>query len=168
VRRAAPLVLLVALAAAGCGSSSSSNSTTTAQASGNRQQITDCLRKQGVTVPNRPRSASGPQGGGAGFLFGGDQQQRQANPKFQAAAKKCGLNVNRPRRVNLASNPQFKQSIEKFVTCVRKNGYDMPAPNLSGNGPVFDSSKVNRKDPKFVKAVTKCQSLLSLGPPPAQ
>ncbi len=49
----------------------------------------------------------------------------------------------------------------------------MPAPNLSGSGPVFDASKVNRNDPKFQKAAQKCQSLLrfgrgTTGPPPPQ
>lgn len=41
---------------------------------------------------------------------------------------------------------------------MRKNGYDLPKPNTSGKGPVFDSSKINRNDPKFKAAVAKCQS----------
>lgn len=186
MRRAGLVFALVAaLAAAGCGGSSSSGSgTTTTAAANNRTQVAACLRKQGVTVPNRPRGASGPRGpgggGGAGFLFGGgaggQQQQRAANPKFQAAARKCGLNLNAGnRRFSIASNPRFKQAINKFVTCMRQNGYAMPAPNLTGSGPVFDATKVNRNDPKFVKAATKCQSLLNLGgptgpggPPPPQ
>ena len=173
MKRAIP-VLLIALAAAGCGSSSSSGESTTT-ASNNRTQVAECMRKQGVILPDRPRGASGPTGprgpsvGAGGFLFGGGGgagQQRQRDPKFEAAAKKCGLNVNaRQPRVN---NAQFRLSIQKFVTCVRKNGYpDMPAPNFSGNGPVFDASKVNRNDPKFTKAATKCQSLLATGAPPA-
>jgi hypothetical protein len=130
------------------------------------------MRKQGVTFQGRPKGATGPRpaggsgGGAGGFLFGGGApkgQQRQTDPKFQAAARKCGLNLNGGRRFNIASNPRFKQSIDKFVSCVRRNGYDMPAANLSGNGPVFDSSKVNRNDPKFAKAAQKCQSLLSFG-----
>jgi hypothetical protein len=164
------VALLIAVVVAGCGSSSSGGSATTTTAN-NRARVADCLRKQGVTVPNRPQGASGPRGpaggGGAGFLFGGGQgqQQRAANPKFQAAARKCGLNVGAGAggRFNIASNPRFKQAISKFVACVRKNGYAMPAPNLSGNGPVFDTKKVNRNDPKFVKAATKCQSLLNFG-----
>jgi len=43
---------------------------------------------------------------------------------------------------------------------MRKNGYNLPAPNLSGNGPVFNPAQVNRNDPKFVAAAQKCRSLL--------
>jgi len=156
------LILLVV--AVGCGSSSSGgpSGTTTTAAANRRDQITECMRKQGVTLPNRPRGASGPTGprgagAGGGFLFGGGQRP-QTNPKFEAAARKCGLNLNRGVG---ATNPQLRKSIEKFVSCVRKNGYDIPAPNFSGNGPVFDTSKVNRNDPKFVKAAQKCQGVLA-------
>lgn len=195
-------VVVASLAVTACGSSSSAStgaSATTTTAANNRAAIAACMRKQGVTLPSRPAGAGRPggatgpggprAGGGAGgFLFGGggggQQGGRQGqfnNPKFQAAAKKCGLTFNRGgngagRRFDPTSNPQFKKSLEKFVACVRKNGYDLPSPNLSGNGPVFAASKVNRKDPKFVKAAQKCQSLLSFGrgttgpggPPPAQ
>jgi hypothetical protein len=170
VRRTAPLVLLIALAAAGCGSSSGGSGTTTTAAA-RRDQVAECMRKQGVTLPQRraggPTGPTGPGGPGGpgtgGFLFGGGAsgQGRQQDPKFQAAAQKCGLNRNAGAARSPQSTPQFKQSIEKFVTCVRKNGYDMPAPNLTGKGPVFDASKVSRNDPKFVKASQKCQSLLA-------
>jgi hypothetical protein len=184
VRRLAALAF-VAIVVAGCGSSSGGSGTTTTAAAGNaanagdrRAQIAACLKKQGVTLPNRPGGAP-PQGGGApqggaggGFLFGGGGarpnggQGFRNNPKFQAAAKKCGLNFNRAGgagRFNPSNNAQFRQSIDKFVACVRKNGYDLPSPNFSGNGPVFDASKVNRNDPKFQKAAQACQSLLNFG-----
>ena len=192
MRRLTVLVFL-AVAVAGCGSSSSgssSSSGTTTSAAANpanrRTQIAACLRKQGVNFPARPAGGAPPQGGGApqggggGFLFGGGGtggggQQFRADPKFQAAAKKCGLNLNGggQRRFNPAGNPQFRQSIDSFVSCVRKDGYDLPSPNFSGSGPVFDASKVNRNDPKFQRAAQKCQSLLrfgrgTTGPPPPQ
>ena len=130
------------------------------------------MRKNGVTLPNRPRGASGPtgpRGAGAagGLLFGGGGggggPQLQDNPQFQAAAKKCGLNLRQGGQVRFTNSPRFKQSITKFAACVRRNGYDLPSPNFSGKGPVFSAGKVNRNDPKFVKAAQKCQSLLSFG-----
>jgi hypothetical protein len=180
VKRAAP-VLLIALLAAGCGSSSSggSNGTTTTAAANRRDQIAACMRKQGVNFPNRRRGASGPTGprgpGAGGFLFGGGGNgaggpRFQADPRFQAAAKKCGLAFNRrPGQGGggFAGNPQFRTSINRFVACVRRNGYNLPAANFSGNGPVFDSSKINRNDPKFVKAAQRCQSLLQFGRGPS-
>jgi hypothetical protein len=47
---------------------------------------------------------------------------------------------------------------------MKTNGYKLPQPNLSGNGPVFDSRKVNRSDPKFVAAAQKCQALIPRPP----
>jgi hypothetical protein len=193
-------LVLASLSVAACGSSSSASSggpgITTTTAANQRADVAACMRKQGVTLPARPNGtgrpggATGPRapragGGTGGFLFGGAGAGRGQfnNPKFQAAAKKCGLAFNRngagaggAQRFNPTSNPQFKKSLTKFVACVRKNGYDLPSPNLTGNGPVFDAGKVNRNDPKFTKAAQKCQSLLSLGrgttgqggPPPAQ
>jgi hypothetical protein len=132
------------------------------------------LKKQGITLPQRP-SGGPPQGGapgagpgagggaGGGFLFGGGQQGGAGSRNFskiRSALAKCGIKPQQgqQRRFRPQNSAQFRQALTKFVTCVRKNGYDIPAPNLSGNGPVFDSSKVNRNDPKFKKAATKCQS----------
>jgi hypothetical protein len=54
----------------------------------------------------------------------------------------------------------YRNAVNGYVACMRQNGYQMPDPNLSGNGPVFDASKVNRSDPKFESASQKCQHLL--------
>jgi hypothetical protein len=191
---------LVALVAAGCGSSSGSGSTSTqasasagAGAAGNRQQIADCLKKQGITLPQRrpgsgtrPPNAGGTGNGGGFFFFGGGgggQGAQGANSgrfaKVQAALKKCGINPQRSFRGGgrfQANSAKFKAALSKFTACVRKNGYDLPKPNTSGKGPVFDASKVNRNDPKFKTAAAKCQKDLQAlrpqgppgGAPPAQ
>ena len=41
-----------------------------------------------------------------------------------------------------------------------ENGVEMPEPNFSGEGPVFDESEVNRESAKFKQASAKCESLL--------
>lgn len=172
---------LVALVAAGCGSSSNAGSGSTstqanASAGGNnRQQIADCLKKQGVTLPQRrpgtrPPNGGGNGGGGGGFFFGGGGGGAGASgpqgansgrfAKIQAALKKCGI---KPQRTFggggfRANSARYRTALTKFAACVRKNGYDLPKPNTSGKGPVFDASKVNRNDPKFKAAVQKCQS----------
>ena len=46
------------------------------------------------------------------------------------------------------------------MSCVRRNGYDLPDPNLSGDGPVFDSGEVDQNDADFQKASQKCQGRL--------
>ena len=70
----------------------------------------------------------------------------------------------RERLPTSTARPSVSRSVS-YVACVKQNGYDLPAPNLSGNGPIFDESKVNRDDPKFQSASQKCQQLLQ---PPAQ
>jgi hypothetical protein len=80
--------------------------------------------------------------------------------------KKCGIRAFVRRRGSLASTAAGRAALARFIACVKKNGYALPAPNLSGSGPVFDPRKVNRKDPKFVAAVTKCQALIPRPPGP--
>lgn len=166
---------LVALVAAGCGSSSSSGSGSTstqanAGAGGNRQQVAACLKKQGIALPQRRPGTRPRNGNGGGFFFfggggagaGASRPQGAASGRFakiQAALKKCGINPQRNFRGGFRANSaRFRAALTKFVACVRKNGYDLPKPNTSGNGPVFDASKVNRNDAKFKAAAQKCQS----------
>lgn len=164
-----------ALVLAACGGSSTPRAATTAttaanDAGGNGPRFAAaraCLQKQGITLPQRPPGAQRPGGPGGvpgGNLFNpgpgaGANAARRAQfntPAFQAAARKCGLTLRRFR-----ANPAARRAaINNFVACVRKNGYNLPAPNFSGKGPVFQAAQVNQKDPKFVAASQKCQSLL--------
>lgn len=52
------------------------------------------------------------------------------------------------------------KGVSPCLSCVRENGYDLPEPNLSGEGPVFDESEVDQEDPKFKEASEACQSKL--------
>ena len=68
-----------------------------------------------------------------------------------------------------ANSATFRKSLTEYVACVRKNGYSLPEPNLSGKAPIFSSSKVNRDDPKFKVASAKCANLIHMpGPGGAQ
>jgi hypothetical protein len=100
-----------------------------------------------------PGAIIGPQGGS-----GASQMPENVRKAFQA----CGVQpptfrAGGPPNVD---NSAYRQSITSYVACVRQNGYELPDPNLSGNGPIFDESKVNRDDPKFQSASQKCQHLL--------
>jgi hypothetical protein len=179
----AALLILATTALAACGGSSSAG-TTTAAASGfgqRRAEIAACLQKYGVTLPQRPQGATGgPRpggglfGGGAGGATGGTGGSGfrgfLGNPQIRADLAKCGINLPQRGAFGGAArfqNPQFQQSVEKFVSCVRANGYNLPNPNFSGSGPVFSASQVNRSDPKFQAATAKCQQYLRFGGPPA-
>lgn len=190
--RRATVALLVLVASAllsACGSSSSSSTTSAAAAGSNttasgtstasRTAFRDCLKAHGVTLPNRrPATGTRPPGGtpGAGGtppgIFGagggGNGGPRAGgfaarNPKLAAALKACGggrfLGAGRRFRLSRAA-------ITKFVTCVRQHGYNLPAPNFSGKGPVFPANI--RSNPKFVSASKACANLLvpARGTPP--
>jgi hypothetical protein len=184
--RAIRILLMLAVGAlpllvAACGSSSSAStgasastsSTTTPnfRSAAGRAQLATCLKKQGVTLPQRRH-------GGGGFLFGGGNGGGNGNgrpsgnfrnSKLANALRKCGVTPGQGAGGGFragANGARFNQALTKFVACMKQNGYPLPKPNTSGKGPVFDASKVNRNDPKFKSAAQKCQSLLRLGPQP--
>jgi len=180
MRRLVPcLILLAALPAlAACGSSSpakDSVAATTATAPGaprfDRTQLAACLERQGVTLPRpadgTPSPLAGgrrPRGRGFGF-FRNVPPARRA--KLQAALRKCGarFGLRRFGQGRFAANdPRYRAALTKFVACVRRHGFNLPAPNTSGTGPVFDPRKVNRDDPKLVAASRACQGLLRPAP----
>jgi hypothetical protein len=171
-------VMVTALILAACGSSSntSSSSSSSAAASGpsasgtaaTRSKFVACLKAHGVTLPSRPAGArrrpkgggegAGPPagGGGGGFFFGGGGNGGQgsgrfSNPKMRAALQACGGGRFPQRRVT-----PNKAAVTKFVTCVKQHGYNLPAPNFSGKGPVFPASI--ERDKKFQTAARACAS----------
>lgn len=170
---------------AACGSSSSgtTSTSTVASASGSsassfaarRTALVACLKQHGVTLPSRPPGSGGPgsgrtgtatapRGGGppaGGVFFGGGAgggrfRQLASNPKMQAAFKACGANFR--FRAGRGFGRISHQTINNYVACVRRHGYNLPAPNFSGKGSVFPA-KI-RTNPKFQAASRSCQKLL--------
>ena len=43
---------------------------------------------------------------------------------------------------------------------MRENGVDVPAPNTSGNGPIFDTKGLNTASAQFRTAESKCSGYL--------
>lgn len=167
------IVLSVAVLVAACASSTSSSSTSAAasgSSTASRPAIAACLRKHGINFPagRRPDGGTPPSGTpGAGSATppagappagappSGFPGGAAGGSKFRAALKACGANLPAGRRPAQFS----RQRIQKYVTCVHQHGYDLPNPNLSGNGPVFPS-KI-RSNAKFQAASKACQSLLA-------
>ncbi len=169
--RTAAGMLLVALASvvlAACGgasnSSSSSASTSAsattptktapgtpgAQGSGRFLALRECLKKNGVTLPQRKA--------GAGGFLGGLQGANKA--AYEAALKKCGAGFV-PGRGSFGSSlntPQAKQALAKFASCLRQNGVNVPAPNTSGKGSIFNTKAINTRSAAFKAAYSKCRT----------
>jgi hypothetical protein len=184
------LLASLGLAACGGGSSStttstSANASATTPAGTARTGVTgpgaarfnalrECLRKNGVTLPKRapgqrrggPGGPSGPSGflGGAGGSGGPQLPNGVTRAQLQTAIKKCGGGGVRgqfQRRGGRLKNPAYLPALTKFATCMRENDVNVPAPNTSGNGPIFDTKGIDTHSPQFEAAEKKCQSLLS-------
>ncbi len=93
----------------------------------------------------------------AGSSAAGDAG-RFFNPKFRAAFQACG---GARFRGGFRGRGRFKLShtaVNNFVACVRRHGFDMPAPNFSGKGSIFSGSI--QTNAKFRTASRACASLL--------
>jgi hypothetical protein len=179
------LVAVASLLLAGCGGSSKSATNAAATTTTNGQgggaarftALRTCLAKNGITLPQPPAGRTRPPGGapGVGGIFGGGGAGRRgfqlpsgvSQAKFQAALAKCGgprAGLGRPGGARPALTPAQKAaqqaSLVKFAACMRTNGIALPAPNTSGTGPVFNTSKLNTTSPQFTAATKKCAPLL--------
>jgi hypothetical protein len=176
-RKPAAAVLVLVLAAlllAACGGSSSTTSSSTvpsaststtpgggAGAGGGRfSALRECLQKQGITLPRRS-----PGTPGTGGLLGSGSGQGPTLPsgvsraQFEAATKKCG-GANFARGGRARNNPARTSALTAFAACMRTNGVNLPAPNTSGKGPVFNTSGLNTNSAQFKGAQAKCASAL--------
>jgi hypothetical protein len=170
---AAPLAaLLLGLLLAACGGSSGSTSSTAAaktstsargQFAARGAALRTCLKKEGITLPERKPGTSGTQrpggpfgAGGAGAQGGGFQLPKGVTrEKLQAALKKCGGGSfgRGGRRFGGARNAQ---QLAKFAACMRSNGIKLPAPNESGKGAIFDTKGIDTTSSAFKQADAKC------------
>ena len=124
----------------------------------------ECLQKNGITLPKRDPRPERPPGGAGGFLGGGAGGERPQLPKgvtraqYEAALKKCGGGAFAGRGGTRFKSPAFKAALTKFATCMRENGVNVPAPNTSGNGPIFNTKGIDTSSAQFKAAEAKCQS----------
>jgi len=174
------ILLLGCLGLAACGGSSKSSSASTSAAAttstgaaarsgptgsggGRFKAVRECLQKDGITLPQRTPGSGRPPGAG-GFLGGAGGPQLPkgvTRAQYEAALKKCGgASGAFGGGANRLKNPAFKQSLAKFATCMRSNGVNVPAPNTSGSGPVFNTKGLNTASAQFKAAETKCSGEL--------
>ena len=153
-RLAAPALMVVALAAAGCGGTSNAASATkTTSQDAARIKYTQCLRDNGVNVPDNPAPG---QGGRFGNV---DQAKLQ---KAQTACRKYQQAV--VSSITPAQRQAFQDAFAKFSSCMRQHGVDIPA-RTPGQAPPAGGARINRNDPKVQAAQKACQSKLPQGGP---
>ena len=177
-------VVVAALLLAGCGGSSGSDSSSEESSAASSEQaggpggfaeISDetrtCLKENGAELPE-PGQGGPPAGGPpeGGPPAGGPPQGFKGGAKMKKAFEECGVELPQGKPEGTPMNSSaFRKSIKEYAACMGENGYDLPEPNVSGEGPVFSESEVDREDPKFEAANEKCESLLGGpgGPPEA-
>ena len=122
--------------------------------------LRECLQKNGITLPQRtPGQRRGAPGAG-GFLGAGRGPQLPkgvTRAQYEAAVKKCGgaAFAGAGGRIN---SPAAKQGFTKFAECMRENGVNVPEPNTSGHGPIFDTKGIDTASTQFKSAEAKCAS----------
>ena len=121
--------------------------------------LRECLQKNGITLPKRTPGQR-PRPGAGGFL-GGGAGAATAQGRDARAVRSGAEEVRRrrlPRRPDERFNPAFKQALAKFAACMRENGVNVPAPNTSGNGPIFNTKGLNTDERQFKAAERKCSA----------
>jgi len=171
------IILLPSLVLAACGGSSSGSSTNSAATAtgvaatgttggapgpGRFSALRECLAKNGVTLPQRTPGQGRPGGGLGGLLGGAGSRLPQGvtRAQFEAALKKCGAPAGGFGAHNRLASPAATAALTKFASCMRENGQNVPAPNTSGNGPIFNTNGLNTSSPQFRTALAKCASSL--------
>lgn len=136
--------------------------------------VRECLQKNGITLPKRTPGQH--QGGPGGFPGGGAGSGGNAGgpplpsgmtrAQYESILKKCGgggfssggFTGGGTRRLQ---SPAFKQALTNFAACMRESGVHIPAPNTSGNGPIFDTKGIDTTSSQFRTAEAKCRSNLT-------
>ncbi len=183
-----PLLALLLLGAclmlAACGSTSgsggSTNSATSKSAttssnpggagSARSTALRECLSKQGVTLPSAPAggkpqsSGSAPPAGAPGQPPSGGFKlpKGESAAQLQAALKKCGGGNFPAGGAARFRGAGSSRTLAKFSACMRENGVNLPAPNTSGKGPVFNTKGIDTSSAAFKSAESKCRG--DLGP----
>lgn len=167
-------IAILAVTLSACGGSSSSgssgsgsgttNSASTTKPSGSRSSrfasLQACLQKEGIKLSapaggsGRPGSGGPPSGGAGGFKL----PEGVSRAKFQEAIKKCGGGGFAGGARPGFSSSTAKAALTKYAACMRENGVNLPAPNTSGKGPVFDTKGIDTSSETFKNAQKKCQS----------
>ncbi len=155
----------VVVAIAGCGSSGKSTSTSATDSSSAKHgasradrfaSLRACLQKEGINLPPAPSGGQPgngrPPGPGGGFKL----PQGVSQSKLQEAMKKCGGGFPGAARRGFNSSTA-RAALTKYASCMGENGVNLPTPNTSGNGPVFNTKGIDTSSPAFKKAQQKCQ-----------
>ncbi|MGF1646944.1 MAG: hypothetical protein ACFCVF_08500 [Kineosporiaceae bacterium] len=177
LRPLAALIAVVALAA--CGDDSDDpdvasleggggTAATSASATGDAEEeilaYTECLRDQGLDVPDPEVDADGNLvlGGGGGGPGGGAGGELPDQEEFEAAQEVCGeLPAGVGGALEELQSPEFQDALLAFTQCLRDRGYDVEdiqpgqGPAAGGGNPLGD---LDLEDPEVAADLDECQA----------
>jgi hypothetical protein len=122
-------------------------------------EYVECLRGEGVDVPDPQINADGEVGlriGGPG----GDDQDPIDPEEFEAAREVCG---DPPQLGGGNFSPEDQAALQdaalQFAQCMRDRGYDVPDPEFEGQGGVIFRGRagLDSDDPEQRQAAEECQ-----------
>jgi len=166
------MLVLASLVLAACGSSSSSSTATKAASTtvtgaartdavvARVRALRECLAKNGIALPKRTPGQGSPLGGFFGGAAGRQLPSGVSKAQYEAALRKCGALGRRFGGGARLTSPNLKAALATFASCMRAHGVNVPEPNSSGNGPVFDTKGLNTASPAFKAAISKCYANL--------
>ena len=164
-------VALSALSLAACGGSDSDSATAASGSSSGsdanerdaaRVRLTECLRENGVDVPD-PGQRGGPgQGGGRPDFDREELQEALEGPCKEFRDDAFG-------DISEEDRQEFQDAFQAFAQCMRDNGVDLPDPGQGGGpgagGPPGRGGGIDMDDPDVQAAQEKCRDKLPQGGP---
>jgi hypothetical protein len=129
------------------GGSSASSGTSNAQDAA-RVKLTQCLREQGIDVPDDAAS-------GDAFAQMSPAERQRAEAALQGPCQKYASGAFGDTD---PQSQEFLDALTKFTVCLRKKGADVPDPDPSAPFEVLHS--LDQSDPTIAAALSACQDKL--------
>lgn len=161
------LTTVAALSIAACGDTDDPGAAATGRDEDTELAFARCMREQGVDVPDPAPPGAGPQR---------LELSRSATPqKVEAATATCRKKTGGgPRELSAEDQQELRDSALKFARCMRKNGIDLPDPEVrsGGVGIIVGGKGRSSSGPRpgsapWKRAESACRDLMP-GPPGAQ
>jgi hypothetical protein len=120
-------------------------------------RLDECLKKQGVSSFEAATHKEAAVGVGGVLGQGGMRVPAGiTRSQFEEALSKCGMTGVQVQGAPIV-NPTFRRRILRLAACLRRDGFTIPAPNMSGKRPVFDTKHVDITSPGWHATIRKCR-----------
>jgi hypothetical protein len=119
--------------------------------------LSACLARQGIAGTEEPAHTE-PSSDVGGVLGQGGMRVPVgvARSHFEAALKKCGVGKIQVQGAPI-TNSTFRRQIVRLAICLRHSGFEIPPPNMSGTGPVFDTRRIDTASARWRTSKRACR-----------